>query len=69
MENMLSLIGRSAPLFDQDILKNSCELSEIIESSSFLVIGAAGSIGQAVSKEIFKRNPKLLHCVDLVKII
>lgn len=65
MENMLSLIGRSAPLFDQDILKNSCELSEIIESSSFLVIGAAGSIGQAVSKEIFKRNPKLLHCVDL----
>lgn len=65
MENMLSLIGRSSPLFDQDILNNSYELSEIVESSSFLIIGAAGSIGQAVSKEIFKRNAKLLHCVDL----
>lgn len=65
MENMLNLIGRSAPLFDQDVLNSSYELSEIVKSSSFLVIGAAGSIGQAVSKEIFKRNPKLLHCVDL----
>ncbi|PLX67166.1 MAG: UDP-N-acetylglucosamine 4,6-dehydratase, partial [Denitrovibrio sp.] len=32
--------------------------------SKFLVIGGAGSIGQAVSKEIFKRNPKKLHVVD-----
>ena len=31
----------------------------------FLVIGGAGSIGQAVSKEIFKRNPQKLHVVDI----
>ena len=41
------------------------EIREIVQNSSFLVIGAAGSIGQSVSKEIFKRDPKLLHVVDL----
>jgi len=30
-----------------------------------LVIGGAGSIGQAVTKEIFKRHPKKLHVVDI----
>jgi len=34
-------------------------------NSDFLVIGGAGSIGQAVTKEIFKRNPKKLHVVDI----
>ena len=29
------------------------------------MIGGAGSIGQAVTIEIFKRNPRLLHVVDL----
>ena len=30
-----------------------------------LVIGGAGSIGKAVTKEIFKRNPAVLHVVDI----
>ena len=41
------------------------ELSKIVSNSTFLVIGGAGSIGQAVTKEIFKRNPKKLHVVDI----
>jgi UDP-N-acetylglucosamine 4,6-dehydratase len=65
MEFFLNLIGRNQPLFAADMNLHAKELSAAIESSSFLVIGAAGSIGQAVSKEIFKRNPKVLHCVDL----
>ena len=65
MEFFLNLIGRNHPLFAADMNLHAKELSAAIESSSFLVIGAAGSIGQAVSKEIFKRNPKVLHCVDL----
>jgi len=32
---------------------------------SILILGAAGTIGQAVTKEIFKRNPKKLHAVDI----
>jgi FlaA1/EpsC-like NDP-sugar epimerase len=63
--NILSLIGRNRELFDQDIQSNEKELSEIVSTSSFLVIGGAGSIGQAVTKEIFKRNPKKLHVVDI----
>ena len=65
MEHFLNLIGRKQPLFAADMNLHAKELSDAIESSSFLVIGAAGSIGQAVSKEIFKRNPNVLHCVDL----
>ena len=61
----LPLIGRNEAIFTQDIQSNLQEIQEIISSSSFLIIGAAGSIGQAVTKEIFKRNPKILHCVDI----
>jgi len=63
--NTLSLIGRNKELFTEDIAKHEKDLSEIVQASRFLVIGGAGSIGQAVSKEIFKRNPRKLHVVDL----
>ena len=65
MTNTLSLIGRSEPLFSEDIGRHNDELSQIVVSSSFLVIGGAGSIGSAVVFELFKRNPKLLHVVDI----
>ena len=63
--NILDLIGRTAPLFDTDIQRHEAELSGLVQSSRFLVIGGAGSIGQAVTREIFKRNPKALHVVDI----
>ncbi len=63
--NKLGLIGREAELFDNDINRHENELKSIVSSSSFLVLGAAGSIGQAVTKEIFKRAPKKLHVVDI----
>ncbi len=63
--NILNLIGREQPLFEVDIISNSKKINSIIEASSFLVIGGAGSIGQAVVKEIFKRNPLKLHVVDI----
>lgn len=63
--NILNLIGRTEPLFLRDINEKQEELEKIISQSSFLVIGGAGSIGQAVTKEIFKRNPKKLHVVDI----
>lgn len=63
--NILSLIGREKELFSDDINAYKFQLSQIVSSSSFLVIGGAGSIGQAVTKEIFKRNPRKLHVVDI----
>jgi len=65
MNEILSLIGRKKALFSVDIKSHDNELKKIISVSSFLVIGGAGSIGQAVTKEIFKRDPKKLHVVDI----
>ncbi len=62
---MLDLIGRSNALFFKDISLNEPLLSDEVSKSRFLVIGGAGSIGQAVSREIFKRSPKALHVVDI----
>lgn len=63
--NILNLIGRDRCLFFKDIASHERELFRIVGNSSFLVLGGAGSIGQAVTKEIFKRNPRKLHVVDL----
>jgi FlaA1/EpsC-like NDP-sugar epimerase len=63
--NILKLIGRDSELFVDDIKTHGKELNNIVKKSKFLVIGGAGSIGSAVVKEIFKRNPKKLHVVDI----
>jgi len=63
--SILNLIGRDKELFNEDVFINNFKLKNIISSSTFLVIGGAGSIGQAVTKEIFKRQPKKLHIVDI----
>ena len=63
--NVLDLIGRSEFLFEKDLSMRKNELKNLISCSRFLVIGGAGSIGQAVVREIFKRDPKVLHVVDI----
>lgn len=63
--NPLPLIGRDKELFLEDINNHEEALNDMVSSSTFLVIGGAGSIGQAVTKEIFKRNPLKLHVVDI----
>lgn len=63
--DILSLVGRQKPLLIDDINQYNNILEEEVSKSSFLVIGGAGSIGQAVVKEIFKRQPQKLHVVDI----
>lgn len=63
--DIIKLIGRQKELFSEDIKNNEKELTDRVSNSRFLVIGGAGSIGQAVTKEIFKRNPLKLHVVDI----
>jgi len=65
MDPMLSLIGRTEPLFSHDIEVHEKDLSRIVTSSRFLVIGGAGSIGSAITREIFIRKPRVLHVVDI----
>jgi FlaA1/EpsC-like NDP-sugar epimerase len=61
----LSLIGRDRLLFDADLSRHAQQLSDLVTGGRFLVIGGAGSIGQAVTREIFKRSPQVLHVVDI----
>ena len=65
MNKILELIDRSELLFSEDMNCHSRYLTDAVSNSTFLVVGAAGSIGQAVTKEIFKRKPKKLHTVDI----
>jgi FlaA1/EpsC-like NDP-sugar epimerase len=63
--DILALVGRTRPLFDVDIAVRESELRQMVGKGRFLVIGGAGSIGQAVTREIFKRKPRVLHVVDI----
>ena len=64
-DNILPLIGRTKPLFVEDIGKIESEISDIVKNSRFLVIGGAGTIGSAICRELFARDPKVLHVVDI----
>lgn len=63
--NVLDYLGRKESIFTQDIQRWGPEIEKGIKKHNFLVIGGAGSIGQAVVKELFKRRPGKLHVVDL----
>ena len=65
MNKLLAMIGREEGFFKLDIESNSANIGDIVLKSRFLVLGGAGSIGQAVVREIFKRNPRKLHVVDI----
>jgi FlaA1/EpsC-like NDP-sugar epimerase len=62
---ILNIIGRKKKLLDEDLHRLEDEINKIVESSRFLIIGAAGTIGSAVTYEIALRNPKALHLVDI----
>lgn len=63
--DMNFFLGRDQGIFNKDLAKHETELNEIVKNSTFLVVGAAGTIGRSVTNEIFKRNPKKLHVVDI----
>lgn len=65
MTDFLELIGRRSALLMDDIHNNNEPLGEVVRNSSFLILGSAGSFGQVVTKELFKRNPQKLYVVDV----
>ena len=62
---LLSILNREKHLFESDLKTFEEQLTGLVTNSRFLVLGGAGTIGQAVTKEIFKRQPRKLHVVDL----
>ena len=65
MKALEKIIGRNRSIFYEDLRQITTTLDKIVSKSTFLVLGGAGSVGQAVSKEIIKRNPIALHVVDI----
>ncbi|MFY7811011.1 MAG: UDP-N-acetylglucosamine 4,6-dehydratase [Flavobacterium sp.] len=63
--NILKLIGREKLLFENDINVVENNIKQLISNHKFLVLGGAGSIGQSVVIELFKRQPIKLHVVDI----
>ena len=61
----LQIIGRTEELFHSDIARLEASIGHEVANNKFLVIGGAGTIGQAVTREIFKRDPMALHVVDI----
>jgi hypothetical protein len=64
--SILNLIGREKELFSQDVEAHEALLLEVVSYSTFLVIGGAGSIGQAATNEIFKRILK--NCTQIAEL-
>ena len=48
-----ALLERDVSLFNTDFIRYEGQISKIIAESKFLVLGAGGTIGRAVSKAIF----------------
>lgn len=63
--NELALINRTSSLFEKDLSSFKQQLDECVKGSSILIVGGAGTIGQATAKELFKRSPKRLHVIDI----
>jgi len=63
--NILKLLDRKNSLFKFDLKKNQNNIDCALVGARVLVVGAAGTIGSAVSAQIFKRFPSELHLVDI----
>ncbi len=60
-----TILNRQDSIFSKDFKVNEKKISHLISKSSFLILGGAGSIGQAVVKLILKYSPQRLHVVDI----
>lgn len=54
--NAIELVGSYKLFFIENIESHVEQLNSIVINSTFLVLGVVDTIGQAVIKEIFKRN-------------
>jgi NAD(P)-dependent dehydrogenase (short-subunit alcohol dehydrogenase family) len=63
--NEYTMINRESALFTQDYQNNLRDITDYISKRKILVIGAAGSIGRAVTRELLKFGPKQLDAIDI----
>lgn len=59
------VLQRTQPLFGEDLRVNESLLQDKLSGARILVVGAAGTIGKAVTKELMRYPLGTLHAVDL----
>ena len=65
MIDVSNLLGRKTNLFDSDFADKEYDIRRAISKSSILILGGAGSIGQAVTKGLLELKPGSIHIVDI----
>jgi FlaA1/EpsC-like NDP-sugar epimerase len=65
MKNFAALLGREPTLFQADILAFNTEVSQVLNRASVAVLGAGGSIGKSVARQLAKYNLKHLSLIDI----
>ena len=63
--NDQEILERKNSIFKEDMDDRQGDLKSLLKSARVLVVGAAGTIGQSVCKQILYYNPEALHAVDL----
>ncbi|MBF0185245.1 MAG: polysaccharide biosynthesis protein [Magnetococcales bacterium] len=63
-ELLARLLGRRHSLLQADLERHQTALTEQVQQSRILVIGAAGSIGSAFVEQLLRFHPATLHLVD-----
>ncbi|SMX25364.1 polysaccharide biosynthesis protein [Boseongicola aestuarii] len=64
-EQVLRVIGRDNPLFLSDLEAHRKQIEAALKGARVLVIGAAGSIGNATTKILASFEPAVLHLLDI----
>jgi len=64
MVNIKKTLDRDNLITEEDIKNNQEKINSFYNNSKILILGAAGSIGSAFTKEIIKYNPQSLFLVD-----
>jgi FlaA1/EpsC-like NDP-sugar epimerase len=62
---LTAVLGREESLFAAAIAGAEKELVDAVRGSKVLIIGAAGSIGSAFSKQVADYHPEALHLIDI----
>ncbi len=64
-ELLKKILNRSESMFEQDISAHRDTVQQSVVGSRILVIGAAGSIGNAFARQLISFKPDALHLVDI----
>ena len=60
--DILNLIGRTSPLFKEDVSSRTEELEALVSSSTFLVIGGAGSMVGCYARNLQEESTSTPRC-------